>query len=288
MSSNYSGSHFLSLILGSHSNFEHIGEIKWLTKVGTKSSRALCGLCGGHDACPVLSGVSNQNLANVYEDIFANVGPEIVGLVDTSKKTSWAERFLEDHRYEKKFIHLIRDPRALVRRWALDKEMSLLHERKKLVRYSLDNMKVALLGDSTDVFINKWLKQNRIIADFISEHQLDALTVTYHDLIRHEDRVLHELMRWLGSGYETGQSDYWNFKHHGSTKTEYEWVNQKKIKHFDCRWKESLSQSQQKKVSTHIGVQKFLQQRSLVMTADGLTHYPDAAISDHALPSGVI
>ncbi|MCK4508329.1 MAG: hypothetical protein KAU27_07315 [Desulfuromonadales bacterium] len=273
MSSNYSGSHFLSLIIGSHSHFQHIGEIKWLRKDKTKDSRVLCGICGGHEDCPVFSGISAGKIDNVYEDIFSNVGPEIFGLVDTSKKTFWAERFLQDQRYEKKFIHLIRDPRALVRRWFLDEERSLLQERIKLMKSSLRNLKVALSGDKLDVYVGKWLRQNLKIADFISQNRLDAFTVTYHDLVKHEDQTLAKLMQWLGCEYEPGQADYWNFTHHGSTKSEYEWVNQKKTKHFDCRWKDSLNSEQRERVINHKEIVGFLQQTGINIAEDGLTAY---------------
>ncbi len=273
MSSNYSGSHFLSLIISSHSRFQHIGEIKWLRKDKTKSSRVLCGICGGHEDCPVFSGISAENIDNVYEDIFSNVGSEIVGLVDISKKTFWAERFLQDQRYEKKFIHLIRDPRALVRRWSLDEDISLFQERRKMMKSSLRNLKVVLAGDSIDLYLGKWLRQNLMLADFISQNHLDAYTVTYHDLVRHEDRTLAELMQWLGCEYEPGQVDYWNFTHHGSTKAEYEWVNQKKTKHFDCRWKDYLSPEQQERVINHKEILGFLQQAGVKITEDGLTAY---------------
>ncbi len=273
MSSNYSGSHFLSLIISSHSRFQHIGEIKWLRKDKTKSSRVLCGICGGHEDCPVFSGISAENIDNVYEDIFSNVGSEIVGLVDISKKTFWAERFLQDQRYEKKFIHLIRDPRALVRRWSLDEDISLFQERRKMIKASLRNLKVVLAGDSIDLYIGKWLRQNLMLADFISQNRLDAYTVTYHDLVRHEDRTLTELMQWLDCEYEPGQVDYWNFTHHGSTKAEYEWVNQKKTKHFDCRWKDYLSPEQQERVINHKEILGFLQQAGVKITEDGLTTY---------------
>jgi len=273
MSSNYSGSHFLSLIIGSHSHFQHIGEIKWLRKDKTKSSRILCGLCGGHENCPVLSGISVDNVDNVYEDIFSNLGSGISGLVDTSKRISWTERFLHDPRYEKKFIHLIRDPRALVRRWSLDEDLSLLRERRKLLKYSLRNFKEALAGDKLDLLVGKWLRQNQNIADFIAQNRLDAFTITYHDIVVHEERALTKLMQWLGCEYEPGQAAYWNFTHHGSTKAEYEWVKKEKTKHFDCRWKDFLNLNQQHRVADNKGVQSFLQHAGVIMTEDGLTVY---------------
>ena len=117
LSSNYSGSHLLSLIIGSHSRFEHIGEVKGLRN-DKHAGRSRCEICGGHENCPVLGGITQTNIENLYEVIFSNIN-NACGLVDTSKKTYWVKRFLGDSRYEKKVVFLLRDPRALVRRWIL-------------------------------------------------------------------------------------------------------------------------------------------------------------------------
>ena len=198
LSTNYAGSHLLSLCLGSHSRLQHIGEVKGLRNYKRHPDRQYCGLCNGHENCPVLKGISPKNIGEIYEIIFANVGPSVHGLVDTSKKTFWAQRYLSDRRYEKKMVFLVRDPRALVRRWLIDEKLDVQRERLKLVKYAPRYLKKGLLGNTVDLYIGKWLQQNWKILNFIKKYDLDFFLVTYHDLVLHEGEVLPELMNWLG------------------------------------------------------------------------------------------
>lgn len=267
LSSNYSGSHLLSLVIGSHTRFQHIGEVKGLRN-DKHPERQFCGICDGHENCPVLGGVSTGNIDNIYDIIFSNIDNDIEGLVDTSKKIFWAKRFLNDHRYEKKFIFLVRDPRALVRRWLIDEKLNVSRERLKLLKYPPRYIKMGLLGDNVDLYVGKWLQQNWKIMNFINNFNLDSMTVTYHDLVMKEKEVLTGLMDWLGETYEPGQEEYWNFKHHGSAKTQYKNTRERKL---DCRWKEFLNSEQQEKIAENPNVQKFLRKSGLTMSADGLT-----------------
>lgn len=267
LSTNYSGSHLLSLIIGSHTRFQHIGEVKGLRN-DKHPERLICGICEGHENCPVLGGISTNNLDNIYDIIFSNVHNDIIGLVDTSKKTFWAERFLNDDRYEKKFVFLVRDPRALVRRWLIDEKLNVPRERLKLLKYPPRYMKMGLFGDAVDLYVGKWLQQNWKIVNFINKFSLDSMTVTYHDLVMKEKAVLTDLMSWLGETYEPGQEEYWNFTHHGSSKTQYKDTKERKL---DCRWKESLNFEQQEKIANNRNIQKFLRKCGVTMDDDGLT-----------------
>ena len=267
LSSNYSGSHLLSLVIGSHTRFQHIGEVKGLRN-DKHPERQICGICDGHENCPVLGGISTNNLDNIYDIIFSNVDKDIIGLVDTSKKTFWAERFLNDNRYEKKFVFLVRDPRALARRWLIDEKLNVLRERLKLLKYPPRYMKMGLFGDVVDLYVGKWLQQNWKIINFINKFNLDSITVTYHDLIMKEKEVLTDLMNWIGETYEPGQEEYWNFKHHGSSKTQYKDTRETKL---DCRWKEFLNLEQQEKIANNSNVQEFLRKCGIEMNGDGLT-----------------
>lgn len=268
LSTNYAGSHLLSLCIGSHSRFQHIGEVKGLRNNKQHPGRQYCGICKGHENCPVLKGIGPKNIGDVYEIIFSNVGPAVHGLVDTSKKTYWAKRFLSDERYEKKFIFLVRDPRALVRRWLIDEKLKLTHERRKLIKYSPRYLKKGFLGDAVEVFIGKWLQQNWKIDNFIKRNGLDFFLLTYHDLVINEGQVLSELMNWLGETYEPGQEEYWNFIHHGSTKQQYK---DTKDKQLDCRWKDYLNQEQQDRIASDSHIRAFLKQCGVTMNDDGLT-----------------
>lgn len=257
----------LSLMIGSHSRYVHIGEVKGLGKE-VKADRQFCWLCGGHENCSVLGGISRENINDIYEIIFSRVDGTVNSLVDTSKKTDWALRYLKDQRYEKKFIFLLRDPRALVRRWLLDDHINFRRERLKLIRKTPRFIKMGLAGDKIDVFTGKWLQQNWRILNFLKSRHLDFYTLTYHDLVMKEKEVLGDLMEWLGDKHEPGQEAYWNFTHHGSIKYQYKDSQDKQL---DCRWKDFLDPGQQKRIASNPEVQRFLDGCGIMLDGDGLT-----------------
>ena len=116
LSSNYSGSHFLSLLLGSHSQAMHIGEVNHLRKA---MDRGTCQTCGTLEQCELLGGITPDQINRIYDIVFSRMANNIRLLVDNSKRLAWAERFVAERTYVRKFVHLIRDPRALARRWVL-------------------------------------------------------------------------------------------------------------------------------------------------------------------------
>ena len=113
LSSNYSGSHFLSLLLGSHSKAIHLGETKNLVKGDVN-----CHTCGKLNDCVLFKGINKLATDALYPELFNRAGEHVNLLVDTSKKITWVNKFIhQKNDYEIKVIHLIRDPRALRRRW---------------------------------------------------------------------------------------------------------------------------------------------------------------------------
>src|SRR5687767_11803134 len=102
LSTNYAGSHFLSLLLGSHSRALHLGEINHLRK---RIDRGSCHACGGLDRCPVLGKIPSDQIDQVYDIICSRSDPDIRVLVDNSKRIPWAERFVTERTYPKKYIH---------------------------------------------------------------------------------------------------------------------------------------------------------------------------------------
>ena len=123
LSSNYSGSHYLSLLLGSHSKAMHLGETKNLIKEGVN-----CYKCGVLNGCHLFKGIQELTTDDLYPTLFNRAGEPINLLFDTSKKIEWAIKFIKNQAdYEIKVIHLVRDPRALMRRWK-NKYTSLLSQ----------------------------------------------------------------------------------------------------------------------------------------------------------------
>jgi hypothetical protein len=225
----------------------------------------------------VIRGITPENISQAYEIIFSNFDdPNLNMLVDNSKKVYWAERFVHSTPYEMKYIHLIRDPRALVRRWmvtynTLRKRMKV---RAKLAKAAPPKSWSMLMAPSLRVYLFKWLHQNKQISDFISRYGLDALTVTYHDLAKHSEKSVIRICEWLGLEYEPSQLQYWNFPHHGTQKPTYEWIKKQKTRHFDARWKTFLEDRQQHDILADPKVSAYLRELGVVAEEDGLTQSP--------------
>lgn len=272
LSSNYSGSHFFSLMLGSHSKATHLGELKNIHK---GSSARSCYICGEYCKCELFRGVSQEAKSNLYEILFSRVDNSVQFLVDASKKPKWFRDFVDDDRYDIKLIHLIRDPRALARRWLI-RIPELGTERRERInqcRKSPFRAPLFLFGDLLSVCMYKWYAQNREITRFIEKSGLPAKVVTYRNLAKEPDETLADVCEFIGVDYEPGQKNYWDFEHHGTQKSEYEWVGkQGGASYFDLRWKEFLDIGQQQRITNNKTIQRFLKSLGLAFVDDGLQH----------------
>lgn len=121
-----------------------------------------------------------------------------------------------------------------------------------------------------DVYMFNWLVRNQAITRFIRDNHLDAYIVTYRDLASETSGELKKLMDWIGLDYEPTQLEYWNFKHHGTQKGDYEWVKKKKTQYIDLRWQTDLPPSTIHRVATHPAILTYLQEQGLAFAADGL------------------
>ncbi len=274
LGTNYSGSHFLSLLLGAHSQAMHIGEVKHLRRTHRTDRSSLdCHLCEDAANCPVLKGINPQTIDRVYDLIFANLGDSPVStLIDTSKKITWAKRFLRCDSMRMKYIHLIRDPRALARRMMLtaDTPRKRLHIRWKTARRRPRSFFRILLGSQYTVYRYKWLCENEEISGFLNAHNLDYAVVTYQDLARSTAQELRRLDSFLDLDYEPDQLEYWRFQHHGTQKPTYEWIKQQKTRYFDTRWKTFVPATVQQAICEDPVVKRYLERQNLAFDADGL------------------
>lgn len=270
LSSNFSGSHFLSLLLGSHSRALHLGETKNLVK-----ETISCCLCGNTSDCELFRNIEYLKKDNLYPTLFNRAGDEIHILVDTSKKIKWASQFSNiQEDYEIKFIHLVRDPRALVRRWKLtySTPFKRLKQRKKVIRTFIKKISKLLFIDQETIYLYKWLNQNQQITQFILENDFESQVVTYHDLTTKTSEIVTNLMLWLGQQYEPSQLEYWNFQHHGTEKHQYEWIKANKITtHVDLRWKDELTPEQNTFITNNTDVKNYIHSLGLQQHDDGLT-----------------
>jgi hypothetical protein len=271
LSTNYAGSHYLSLLVGSHSRATHIGEIHRFRN--EQIHKEPCFSCGDYRKCPVFRGIEPGRIHDIHETVFRNLRPEIDLLVDNSKKSSWAANFIGHAAFESRLIHLIRDPRALIRRWDMgyDTPGKRWHQRQKLLRRMPGRAISILTARPRLLYVYKWLEQNRRFTDFLGRNRLEHQLMTYRDLATNTAAEVEGLMKWLGLKFEPGQIEYWNFEHHGTQKSEYEWIKQKKGSYFDTRWKSYLTEQEQLQIIEHPLVQRYLAELNICANDEGLT-----------------
>ena len=79
-------------------------------------------------------------------------------------------------------------------------------------------------------------------------------------------------MDFLGVNYEQSQLKYWQFAHHGTQKSEYEWVKDRQVTNYiDLRWKDELSHKNSSMITDNKDFKIFLERNRLVQTENGLT-----------------
>jgi hypothetical protein len=273
---NFAGSHYLSLLLGSNSRALHAGELFQLGRPAEKRKLQEVYL----KETEVLDGIGIDNISQVYDIICSRVDPQVEVLVDTSKIVrGWADRFVNDDRYERLYIHLIRDPRALVRRWLLGRGLKRqLHYRWKVMRAWHRLRPFAEWASTPRLWTYRWLLENRRITDFIKEHHVNATLVTYRDLATQTEAEVRRLTEWMGLAYEPGQLEYWNREHIGTEKRGYEWVKKQKTRYFDLRWKTDLPVDLQERICGDGLVVDYLRELGLGFTEDGLTRLSKAKL----------
>lgn len=270
LSTNYAGSHYLSLLLGSNSRTIHLGEIKRLRDAKMHQRRNVCYICEGKPSCEIFGGIGPENISEAYDIISSRIDPKVQVMIDASKNTFWARRFLDNDRYPRKYIHLIRDPRAMVRRWMLTftTPKQKLNQRLRIAKTSPKRALPALLGSPEQLYLDKWLLRNQEITGFITKHHLDSIVVTYEDLAENTGRELTRLCEFMGIAFEPAQMDFWNFPHHGSQKKDYA---KSRERFFDLRWKEFLKPAIATKITKYKPVNDYLTGLGLRFTDNGLT-----------------
>lgn len=274
-STNYAGSHFLALQLASHSKCASIGESHRILRTG-KKLRLACSLCNDDEDCPLLRELRGLPHKEFHQYLFKNLekmDPEVHTIIDNSKITTWAHKFVNLPGIRQKYIHLIRDPRALIRRWTLLYQTPI-HKKKiriKMSRRCRRHFWSIMTGSEANIYIWKWLYENRLITNFIKRYNLDARLVTYYDLVFNPDAILSGFMNWLGLEYEPEQRQYWKFEHHGTRKQIYFRAPENGKRIFDQRWKHFLDEESQYKAATHPAVLSYLSEIGLRIEDFGLT-----------------
>jgi hypothetical protein len=290
LSTNYAGSHFVSLLLGSHSQAVHLDEVRHLIPC-RRGRRVDCQICESLDDCPLLRNIDPAHIDQVYSTILANLaedGEHPLAMIDTSKKISWARRFIGDRTFRYQYIHLIRDPRALVRRWMLThgSTQAALHLRRKAALRGVRFQPQLLWAPQWKVCAYKWLHENQKITSFLKRHELDYQVVTYHDASADSIGQTRRLMEWIGLSPESEQVQYWKFRHHMNAdkagKLSITKLN--KAGTIDLRWREFLPQDVSDAVVSNKDILSYLAGLSLEVIDEGLRHKPVADSEVDSIP----
>ena len=261
-------------MLGSHSSAGYVGEVKRLVRKPEKA----CYICQDQPSCELLGGIGIANLPDLYRILYARMEGTKTLLVDNSKKTSWAARYLAlASEFDLRFVHLIRDPRALVRRWHQN-QLSLMkgfrYRKRGALHYPLRAVDV-FFKPLHFAYALRWLRQNEEITQFLAKHKLNHQIVTYRDLATTPDQQLKNLMGWLDLEYEPAQRNYWNFAHHGTQKKDYVSNNSDLEGYIDLRWQDDLSAQVQTEVIQLAEVQRYLASIHLNLLDDGLSTFEE-------------
>ena len=285
LSTPYAGSHYLSLLMGSNSRAIHVGELNGLRKEKAKKESRECLVNRGE----VLEGIGAENCNRVHEIIFSRIDPGIQVLVDNSKRVSWAERFLGNDTFDKRYIHLIRDPRALVRRYALRSHFRKVWRHRWRVFKAIPQLRPRIfLLPEPYVWAYYWLVQNRAISRFLRDNHLEHTVVAYRDLAINPAAEIQRLMEWLELSYERAQLEYWNFEHIGTQKRDYEWVKEKKATFIDLRWQSELPADVQQTISKDPLIGEYLSSLGLKFVDNGLTRNLEKPLSTTSASSTVL
>jgi len=270
LSCNYSGSHFLSLMLGSHSCAAHVGELKNMIKPDS----ARCYVCGDNIKCRIFNGLAKIHRADLYAAIYERHDSSIEMLVDASKKPAWFKQFVNLPDYDLRFVHLIRDPRALLRRWLLTYDTP--HKKRQQLFRQVRNAPWNIFryhSDFEGLLLDKWLAANKKIDAFIKRSGRSYILTTYEAIAQHPQEEISRIMTWVGLPFEKEQVTYWRFEHHSTQKEDYEWIKKgQQAGHLDSRWKTFLSKEQIKKAEAHSGINNYLDSLGLKMGEEGLVN----------------
>jgi hypothetical protein len=276
LSTNYAGSHYLAGLLGGHSETLDIGEIRHLFGSGARPQKIICQICDIQEECPLKRGLNDGNIEQVYDIILSNFESETIStIIDNSKRVDWARNFLDNKKYDFRYIHLIRDPRALVRRWLLVENVNRIIRRHRIraIRNQPSRIFSLLGAEKHEILLLRWLRQNQGITSFIKQYNLNARIITYHDLATSTEAVLADVMSWLDMDLEMSQFDYWKEKSHGpenKAKSRQADTGKGAGRYFDLRWKEYLSEAMINELTCNPLLEEYLKELSVRITDEGL------------------
>lgn len=274
LGTNYSGSHLLSHLLSAHSRCLGVGELHRYQQLIEASKNAP--VVSEYNSSPLFKDLSALPVEQWYDTLLQRFAEQqdIVDpvIIDNSKKVRWVRRVAPAENLQLRLVHLIRDPRALVLRWlnTYDTEKRRRTQRRRVAKRVPARAARILAGDWANVFIYKWLRENRQISRFLAKNDYPHVTVSYHDMVFDTEPMLQRLMPRLGLVYEPGQLMFGEGSHFGTAKSAHaETVKRSEIRP-DLKWQTQLDPNAAQAVATNSDVVSYLAEIGLRCGAQGL------------------
>jgi hypothetical protein len=190
----FSGSTWLSYVLGSHSQAATLGEHHRRFEGGREIDCRHCRL-RGLPCCEVLHGINEAPISEAYSlPLFRFSTQGVTSLIDNSKKISWLKQLIDDGACEGvsvRVIHLLRDPRGWIAS-CLSRDPSL----------------------SVDGFLADWRYRVELHQRELAEVGLPVLNLCYDLLCLNPQPWLGAVSRFTGLDYGMEHFAYWNRIHH--------------------------------------------------------------------------
>ncbi|NJN52417.1 MAG: sulfotransferase [Gammaproteobacteria bacterium] len=272
LSTNYSGSHLLAQLLGAHSQCLSIGELHNFRKLKDRR-RAGRNVVNDYQSNPLFHGLAERSAEQWHQRILTNAAqhrPATRVLIDNSKRPQWAAKICAAQPIDARYIHLVRDPRALVRRWCETyvTRAARRAQRRRLARQRPSAIPTCAFGPIESVYAMKWVAANEAISDYLAGRK--APVISYDALATDPVSILARLMPSIGLSFEPSQLDYGRAAHSGTLKRDYLRASGHSQIEADRRWQTELPTAIADRVTEMRAVRRYVAQLGMRLDADGL------------------
>lgn len=254
LASNYSGSHLLANALGAHSRCADVGELANLRKFLARRGRNRSGTEAAYASTAAFTGLLAEPETSWHARVLERLGaddPRLSVLVDNSKRMDWIERLVASGAVDARCVHLLRDPRAIARRWrdTFAAQGVSRRNRWREAKRSWRAGPAILAGPEMRVYAWRWLRENAAIAEFLTRRFPAAPRVSYEELLASPERTLAELMPRLGLEFERGQLDYGRAPQFGTRKEAWAAARAASAWQADERWLQETTASEREAIT---------------------------------------